>query len=193
MYNSGTTDASKNVVDTVTGSTWYANINDGAAGKQEIGGSANPITTTGAVPGFANHMVVAKVISNANVLTTGASPVTAFTVTGDVVARVWGTVQTSLASTSSTGTLAVGVTGNTAVFLAQTTADGTSLVTGTVWIDATATTKGKAFITGNLAFVPIAGSANIIITVATNSMTSGALTLYCEYYPVSAGGKVVAA
>jgi hypothetical protein len=41
MYNSGTTDGSKNFVDTVTGSTWYANIDDGAAGGQYVGGSAS--------------------------------------------------------------------------------------------------------------------------------------------------------
>jgi hypothetical protein len=39
MYNSGTTDGSKLVVDTVTGSLWYADIADGAAGAQFSGGS----------------------------------------------------------------------------------------------------------------------------------------------------------
>lgn len=40
IYNSGTTDGSKNVVDTVTGSTWWADIEDGAAGSKFSGGSA---------------------------------------------------------------------------------------------------------------------------------------------------------
>jgi hypothetical protein len=52
MYNSGTTDASKDVVDTVTGSTWFASVYDGAAGAQVSGGSAAAISiddfTTGA-------------------------------------------------------------------------------------------------------------------------------------------------
>jgi hypothetical protein len=39
MYNSGTTDLSKDVVDTVTGSTWYASLYDGAAGAPANGGS----------------------------------------------------------------------------------------------------------------------------------------------------------
>ena len=39
MYNSGTTDGSKNVVDTATGSTWFANIDDGSAGSSYSGGS----------------------------------------------------------------------------------------------------------------------------------------------------------
>ena len=38
-YNSGTTDGSKLVVDTATGSTWFAAIEDGAAGATFSGGS----------------------------------------------------------------------------------------------------------------------------------------------------------
>jgi len=43
FYNSGTTDGSKNVVDTVTGSTWWANIFDGAAGAPYTGGSGSSL------------------------------------------------------------------------------------------------------------------------------------------------------
>ncbi len=39
IYNSGVTDGSKNVVDTVTGSTWFASVNDAAAGQVWSGGS----------------------------------------------------------------------------------------------------------------------------------------------------------
>lgn len=39
MYNSGTTDGSKDVVDTVGGSTWYGYVNDGSAGEPYSGGS----------------------------------------------------------------------------------------------------------------------------------------------------------
>lgn len=52
MYNSGTTNGSKDVVDTVTGSTWFASFYDGAAGSQVSGGSAAALSiddfTTGA-------------------------------------------------------------------------------------------------------------------------------------------------
>jgi hypothetical protein len=41
MYNSGTTTGAKNFVDTVTGSTWYINVDDGAAGFPYTGGSAS--------------------------------------------------------------------------------------------------------------------------------------------------------
>lgn len=39
MYNSGTTNFSKDIVDTVTGSTWFASIYDGAFGGAVSGGS----------------------------------------------------------------------------------------------------------------------------------------------------------
>lgn len=44
VYNSGTTDGSKLVVDTITGSTWFAEIMDGGAGKTYRGGSGNAMT-----------------------------------------------------------------------------------------------------------------------------------------------------
>lgn len=40
MYNSGVTDNTKDVIDTVTGSTWFASFFDGAAGYPVSGGSA---------------------------------------------------------------------------------------------------------------------------------------------------------
>lgn len=43
VYNSGTTDGSKTVVDTATGSTWYADIEDGTAGARYTGGSGSAL------------------------------------------------------------------------------------------------------------------------------------------------------
>lgn len=40
MYVSGTTNGSLDVVDTITGSTWYGNVSDGSAGATYGGGSA---------------------------------------------------------------------------------------------------------------------------------------------------------
>lgn len=45
VYNSGTTDGSKNVVDTVGGSTWFAEIYDGGAGYMLTGGSGSAMST----------------------------------------------------------------------------------------------------------------------------------------------------
>lgn len=43
VYNSGTTDGSKLVVDTIGSSTWYADIVDGAAGARFTGGSGGAL------------------------------------------------------------------------------------------------------------------------------------------------------
>lgn len=43
MYNSGVTDYTKDVIDTVTGSTWFASFSDGAAGIDISGGSASAL------------------------------------------------------------------------------------------------------------------------------------------------------
>ena len=45
MYVSGTTDGSKNVKDTITGSTWYSDIVDAAAGARYTGGSAAAVSS----------------------------------------------------------------------------------------------------------------------------------------------------
>lgn len=137
---------------------------------------------------------VSKVITDASVLTTGASPYTLFTVDGDVIARVFATVQTGLTSTGTNGTLAIGVTGNTGSFIAATTADGTNFPTGAAWAgDTSPTVKSEVFSACALNWAPIAGGADIIATIATNSMTAGAITFYCQYIPLTAASRVVPA
>lgn len=126
-------------------------------------------------------------------LTTGLSPVSAFTVTGHVMLRIFGVVgATPLASTSNNGTLAVGISGSTTIYLGTTTADGTNFTAGAVWIDTSPTLKSEAFVAANLVW-HLVSSVTVIVTVATNSMTAGVLTLYCEWRPLSSGATVVAA
>lgn len=129
------------------------------------------------LPRFATKVISAAATS----FTTGASPVTLFTVTGPVLARVFATIETGLTSTGGTGTLAVGVTGATASLLAATTADGTNFPTGAVWTgDTSPTVKAEVF--SNIALNwALINNTNIIATVATNSMTAGAITFYCQY------------
>lgn len=142
-----------------------------------------------------NPRVVSKTISAAaSQLTTGLSPVTLFNVEGDVLARVWATVQTGIASTGATGTIAIGVTGNTGAFLAATTADGTNFPAGSVWAgDTSPTVKAEVFSGAALNWCPIAGGADIIATIATNSMTAGAIKFYCQFIPLDATASVVPA
>jgi hypothetical protein len=126
--------------------------------------------------------------------TTAASPVTLFTVDGDILCRVFATVQTGLTSTSSTGTLEIGVTGNTAAILPQTTANGTNFPTGAAWAgDTSPTVKAEALSSVALNWALVAGGADIIATIATNSMTAGAITFYCMYIPLSRDAKIIPA
>lgn len=122
---------------------------------------------------------------------TGNSPVDLFTVTGDVLVRVFGTVQTAVTSASNDGTLAVGVEGNTAVLIPSTIANGVRLDAGDVWVDADS--DEKALAAPSPAWVIVAGGADIILTIGTNNMTAGAVTVYCEWIPLSADGSVVSA
>ena len=120
--------------------------------------------------------------------TTGNSPVTLFTVTGTVLARVYGVVgATPFTSTGGTGTLAVGVAGATGAFIAASTANGTTnFVANAAWVDATPTLTAEAI--PATAWTLVTG--NIILTIATNSMTAGAVTMYCDWIPVSTGASV---
>lgn len=139
------------------------------------------------------RMADPKVIGAAGTsFVTGSSPVTLFTVDGDCLVRVFATTQTGLASTSNNGTLAIGVTGATGAFLAATTMDGTNFPTGSAWAgDTSPTLKAEVLSSSALNWVLVAGGADIIATIATNSATAGAITFYCMYIPLSRDGRII--
>ncbi len=186
--------------------------NNTASGDLRLGGfkitglgtpTANTDAATKAYVDGAFGVLVTKTIANANVLTTAASPYSLFTLTGDVLARVFATVQTLLVSTSNNGTLKVGVSGLLDAFLSVATVDGTNFVSGTAWAMGTSGTvtkkagdiasQGIGVGAGSRDFVLVASSTPIIATIATNSLTAGAMTFYCQYIPLSSGATVVAA
>ena len=122
---------------------------------------------------------------------TGDSPVTIFTVTGDVLVQVFGVVQgTALTSASSTGTLAIGTAEDVDAIIDESTVNGTQFAATDVWIDATPALDVEAM---NLDWFAVGGGANIIVTIATNNITAGALEIYCLFRPLSSNGNVVAA
>ncbi len=124
-------------------------------------------------------------------LTTTASPVTAFNVTGTVEVKLIG-VGNTITSTSNNGTLAVGISGATTVLLGTTTVDGTNFPAGErVWIDTSPTLLGEVAVAANL--TGLYTTSNIIITIATNNITGGTLRLMCQWRPWSQDGNVVAA
>lgn len=68
MYTSGTTNQTKDVVDTITGTTGYANIYDGSAGIQVQGGSASSwalTSTAGSGGGGATQAQVTAIVKAA--------------------------------------------------------------------------------------------------------------------------------
>lgn len=65
FYNSGTTDLSKNVIDTVTGSTWFVSAMDGAAGLAFDGGSGKAIASED-ISTIVSNQTIATVDGTAN-------------------------------------------------------------------------------------------------------------------------------
>ena len=115
------------------------------------------------------------------------TPLTLFTVTGEVLVRIFGVCTTLLASAAA-GTVEVGVTGNTALLIALTTA--TDIDANEIWNDTTpAIGDTLANITGP--FV-IPNGLDIIETTGTGDITSGNIKYVCLWRPLSRNGVVTA-
>lgn len=124
-------------------------------------------------------------------------PYTLFTVTGDVLVRIFGVCTTDLAG--ATATLEVGLTGNTAALIAQTTA--TDIDVNDIWND-TAPTVGTDTLANITGPHVIVNGLDIIETVGTADITSGNVYYICLWRPLvqvtsadgtDLTGKVVAA
>lgn len=114
-------------------------------------------------------------------------PFTIFTVTGVVLVRVVGIVETDLVGA---GTLEVGVVGNTASVIAQ-VADATALDVGELWHDNTPDQGIE--LSSVMTEKVISGGKDIVGTVGTANITAGAIRFLCFWYPLSADGNVVSA
>ncbi len=250
-FNSGTTDGTKLVVDTVTGSTWFADIYDGAAGARFSGGSGSALasdditaintnlgtsnaTTTDSINGklgtdteladrslfdqlvgdgpavfpaaaaAANDVSLAEVmrymselqiprtvLKSTGDLTASGLSVALFTVTGDVMCQVFGTVDVAVTCTSTTSTASVGVLGNTAALCIIDTIDGTAFDIGDSWSLTTAADANAADL--DAGWVVIGNGVNIVMTVNVDDITAGDIDFYCRYIPLTSGSTVVAA
>ena len=155
-------------------------------------GDKLPFMAPWSVLNFGYH-ICENYYSDVSVLTTGASPVTLFNVTGLVEVKLVAASDGALTSTSDTGTLAVGFTGLTTLLLGTTTINTTNFpaAQATVWIDTSPTVIAEAIVASNL--VGVLTNANIILTIATNSMLTGALRFCCAWRPWSSNGAVVPA
>ncbi len=115
------------------------------------------------------------------------NPATLFTVTGDVILRVFGICKVNLAGANAT--LEVGVSGTTNKFIAQTTA--TDIDANEIWHDATP----DASIELDSVSTPwiVSNGQDVIQTVGTANITSGKIDYYCQFRPLSTDADVVAA
>jgi len=118
-------------------------------------------------------------------LSTG--PIALFTVTGDVIMRVFGICKTSCASAGGCNG-SIGVSGNTQIFVPTT--DMTALAINEVWVDASPTTTIEA--EANSANYINSNGQDVILTLSLQ-VDSGAITFYCQWRPLTAGSKVEAA
>lgn len=124
---------------------------------------------------------------------TTSSPLTLFTVTGTVLCRVYGVVgATSFTSASDLGTLSVGVAGSTQLFIPTSAVSNAvgQFAVNSIWVGATPTLLGAVPLLANLTWVYVNGTP-IIVTIATQSMSAGAVVMYCDWIPISSGATVV--
>lgn len=132
-----------------------------------------------------------RLVSKAYSNLTGYDTAAAFTVTGDVSVRAYGVVgATGITSTSGTTTLALGTTELTTGIIGATTVDNAQFAATDVWVD-TSPANDVEQIPGH--WHVIGGGADIILTRSVDDLTAGTLTLYCEWFPCSSDGNVVAA
>ena len=124
----------------------------------------------------------------ASVDCTGATPITAFTVTGDVVFKVIGVTKISCTSDGAI-TAEVGVTGQTAKFIAQ-IADAKNLVQNQIWHD---NDPDETIELSSVWNEFIVSTGQDIILTTTGTFTDGDIDFYCFWYPLSEDGNVVAA
>lgn len=108
-------------------------------------------------------------------------PFTLFTVTGDVIVRIYGVVTTTL--TGATATVALGTANNTGGIIAATTA--TDLAANDVWVDATPTEVELVALASIPAATVITNGADIVETVATADITAGNIYYVCLWRPVA--------
>jgi len=118
---------------------------------------------------------------------TASGAFTLFTVTGDVLVRIYGV--STLTPVGTSGTLEVGVAGNTAYLIALTTA--TNISTNKLWSDSSPA-LGDLFSTV-LGPYTIPNGLDIIETTKTTDLSAGNIRYVCLYRPLTSDGKVVAA
>ena len=113
-----------------------------------------------------------------------SNPYTLFTVTGEVMIRVFGHCTTLLGDGGDTGTVEIGISGNTASLIAQTTA--TDINANEIWVD-----TGPATVESLPAYSILVNGTDIELLCGTEDITSGVIDFYAYWIPISTDGNVV--
>ena len=117
--------------------------------------------------------------------TTGAQ--TLFTVTGDVVLRVFGICKTNVASAAAAN-VEVGVSGNTAKFITTTVA--TAIDANEIWHDATPDASIEA---DSVSVAYIVSNGQDVILTPSAQVDSGRIDFYCQWFPLTSSSSVASA
>jgi len=121
--------------------------------------------------------------------TGAAGSYTIFTITGDVLLRVFGVCKVALTS-GGAATIELGVSGNTAALIAQATA--TALILDEIWHDATPTTTLEV-VDIDAKNVIVSAGQDALFKITTADLTAGDIDFYALWRPLSTDGNVVAA
>jgi len=126
-----------------------------------------------------------KLAISSEVDCTAASPITVFTVTGDVTMKIFGVVKSSL-TTAGAITAKLGVAGLPAQFIAE-VADATGLAINEIWHDATPDATVEDF--SQIEEWIISNGQDVILTT-TGAVTGGTITFYAIWKALSLNGDV---
>ncbi len=124
----------------------------------------------------------------ANLGAVGAAPL--FTVTGEVmIAFIVPFCTVNLVENGATTTMALGITGNTALFIAA--SEPEDIDADEFWQAAAPADVGGVALVAALQDILV--SADILLTVANDTVTGGTLEVTVYWWPLSDDGSVVAA
>lgn len=151
--------------------------------------TVTPMTQVGALPRDDNDSPIPtlglqaeKTITYAAGTTGAVGTTTLFTVTGTVAVNVFGFCTSDL---TGTGTLEIGVASSTAALCNQQSA--TAIDNHEVWHNS------SLAVGANVAAYLHPINESVIQTIATNTVTGGTITFYCNWVPLSDGATLTAA
>lgn len=173
--------------------TANAQMNEVIGNKTDAAATAT-VSTTESLMAYLKQLVTAqpKIVSKAYADLTGYDSAIAFTITGDVLVRVWGVVgATGITCTSGTTQLSVGTAEDPDACLPLTVVDNADFAATDVWVDNNPEDDAGSVVTSSQ--VVIGGGADLTLGRNVDDLTAGTLTLYCEWVPLSTNGNVVAA